>query len=217
MPSKIDYVEEIGKIYGDLKITEIIKIPNHLVKCIAKCKCGAEKEYCHQSLRRGKTTSCGCYRSRFMSEKMTTHGKGHTRLYTIYVGMKARCLNINAPNYKNYGGRGIKVCDEWLESFSNFEKWSLANGYKEDLTIDRENNNGDYEPSNCRWADYTTQILNRNCTWRVTIDGVTKPAIVWCKENGVKYKTAHNRKRLGWSDVKCVTAKKYKHQPKLGG
>ena len=212
MPSRIDYAEEIGKIYGNLEITEIIKKPNRVVKCIAKCKCGVEKEYHYQNLRHGKTTSCGCYNSRLISERMTTHGKTHTRLYSIYTNMKTRCLNANDPSYEFYGKRGIKICDEWLESFSNFEKWSLANGYKDDLSIDRVNNNGNYEPSNCRWADYATQSLNKRCTWRVTIGGITKPAIVWCKENGIKYKMAHNRKMKGWSDVDCVTIKKRGHQ-----
>lgn len=212
MPSRINYSEEIGKIYGDLEITKLIKMPNYVVKCIAKCKCGAEKEYYHQNLHHGKTRSCGCYQSRLASEMMTTHGRRHTRLYTIYANMKARCLNANTPNYKNYGGRGIKVCDEWLESFSDFEKWSLENGYKDDLSIDRVNNNGDYEPSNCRWADDITQNHNRNCTWRVTIEGVTKPAIVWCRENGIKYETARSRKRRGWSEVDSVTIKKCEHQ-----
>ena len=207
MPSRIDYAEEIGKIYGDLEITEIIKMPNRVVKCIAKCKCGVEKEYYYSNVRHGKTTSCGCYQSRLVSEMMTTHGRRHTRLYSIYTGMKTRCLNTNNPNYKHYGKRGIKICDEWLESFSNFEKWSLENGYKDNLSIDRVDNNGDYEPTNCRWADRITQIHNRNYTWRISIGGVTKPAVVWCKENGIKYKTAHNRKMKGWSDVDCVTVK----------
>ena len=93
-------------------------------------------------------------------KKVERHGDYGTRLWTIYNSMKQRCSNRNTPFYKNYGGRGIAVCDEWKNSYLAFRAWALANGYSDKLTIDRKDGNGGYTPTNCRWADHTTQIIN---------------------------------------------------------
>ena len=89
-----------------------------------------------------------------------THGKRNTRLYCIWVSMKQRCYNKNNKDFVKYGSRGIKICDEWLNNFMSFYNWSMENSYKEDLTIDRINNNGNYEPSNCRWITQKAQTYN---------------------------------------------------------
>lgn len=94
------------------------------------------------------------------SQTSTTHGKTNTRLFNIWRGMKLRCLNKNNKDYKNYGGRGITVCDEWENDFLTFYNWAISNGYSEKLKIDRVNNDGNYEPSNCRWATNETQGRN---------------------------------------------------------
>ena len=152
---------------------------------LCKCDCGNEviiRGYC---LTNGSTKSCGCYR-----RELGSLGKPHNRikfkrLYSIWIGMKRRCCNTKDAYYKNYGGRGITVCDEWLHNFENFKQWSFANGYKESLTIDRINNNGNYEPSNCRWANSKQQSRNTRRNRYLTFNGQTKVASDWAKTIGI--------------------------------
>ena len=122
---------------------------------LCKCDCGKETIVSNQALRTGRTHSCGCLRK----ELMTVHGwsRKRKRLYSIWINMKARCRDKNRKNYKNYGARGIKVCKEWAESFISFRNWALASSYQDNLTIDRINNDGNYEPDNCQWL---TRIEN---------------------------------------------------------
>lgn len=121
------------------------------------------------------------------------HNKSNTRLYRIWGGMKTRCYRPYHTMYSNYGGRGISVCEEWRDDFEAFEKWALSNGYKDDLSIDRIDNDGDYCPDNCRWVTILQQNSNkRPRTYRAykssyiwEIDGVRKSIIEWCEEHGL--------------------------------
>ena len=117
------------------------------------CDCGNLGTPTAQSLRSRKSRSCGCYQKEIVSRTIVsntkTHGMSNTRLYYCWKNMKARCYNVNSINYPMYGGRGIKVCQEWLESFEVFSSWAMSKGYDEKLTIDRIDNDGNYEPSNC--------------------------------------------------------------------
>lgn len=126
------------------------------------------------------------------------HGGKGTRLWSIYNGMKSRCNNPNVPAYKFYGGRGITVCSEWLDSFPKFRDWALANGYRDDLTLDRKDTNGNYSPDNCRWSTKKEQALNTRRNHLVTISGVTKPLSVWCELYSINYKTVRDRLKRGW-------------------
>lgn len=132
-------------------------------------------------------------------------GRKNTRLYRIYNNIKSRCYNEKATSYHRYGGRGIKICDEWLIDFGNFYKWSIQNGYEENLTIDRINNNGNYEPNNCRWTDIKTQSRNKSINHLVTINKLTKPLINWCEEYKINYKTVRDRLKRGWSYKDSLT------------
>ena len=127
---------------------------------IFKCGlCGTEFKSILDSVKRGKTKSCGCYQKRRTSETHKTHGLGATRLYKIWSDIKRRTLNPNFKQYNDYGGRGITICDEWLD-VQNFYNWAISNGYSEGLSIDRIDNDGNYCPDNCRWTTRVIQARN---------------------------------------------------------
>lgn len=109
------------------------------------------------------------------------------RLKSIYKNMKSRCYNPNVPCYKHYGGRGITICDEWLNSFDSFEQWALSNGYADSLTIDRIDNDKDYSPSNCRWVSQKEQCNNKRTNYYITYMGCTKTLMEWCDELNLSY------------------------------
>lgn len=132
-----------------------------------------------------------------------THGMTNTRMYRIWDAMKQRCYNKNHPVYKDYGGRGIQICPEWRTDFMSFYNWATQNGYQEDLTIDRIDNDGDYEPSNCRWATLQEQENNRRTTVFVELDGEKMSLKQWAEKTGVRYQTVlrkRARRKRGMMD-----------------
>ena len=126
---------------------------------LARCECGTEREIGVSSLKCNLSRSCGCYNSEQSRLRATKHGASQGHLYKVWVGMRKRCRNPNSSDYPRYGGRGIKVCRAW-EHFETFCAWAISNGYTDDLTIERKDNEKGYSPSNCRWATMSQQGRN---------------------------------------------------------
>lgn len=169
-----------------------------------QCECGRTVCKPLNSVRSGLIKSCGCLR----------HHKTGTRLYNIWVAMRQRCKNDGKHWHDRWGNRGISVCDEWND-FRTFEKWALENGYEDNLTIDRIDNNGNYCPENCRWATYKEQSLNTSANRFVEIDGESRTVEQWCCLLGVVTpSTVYRRvRKAGWSFQKAITTPSQKRVP----
>ena len=200
-----------GKKYGRLYVVKRVGTSKDGQKTyLCRCDCGNEKVVKSGNLKSGKTKSCGCFNSeriRLANKQKAKHGGCGTRLYGIWIDMRARCNVEKSINWHLYGGRGIKVCEEWQKDFSLFRDWALANGYEEGLQLDRVNNDGNYEPENCKWSTRSEQGNNRRTCKYITIGGITKTVSEWCEETGVNRCTAYNRINRGWLPEKAVTEK----------
>ena len=168
------FVDITGRQFGRLTALEYVGIDKfqcRLWRCV--CSCGNETLVTYSSLITGHTTSCGCYGKEARLLANTKHGLHKHRIYRILKNMKSRCYNPNEPGYNNYGGRGITICDEWLDpenGFMNFYNWSMSHGYRNDLFIERIDVNGPYAPWNCKWITNQEQQWNKQDTIK-TIDG----------------------------------------------
>ena len=155
-------IDLTGKQFGLLTVLNRSAEKAVRVKWHCICQCGNEITVEGQHLRNGATISCGCYHKEDLSKRRKKHGYSETRLYSIWYGIKCRCLMKNHIAYAYYGGRGISICDDWLD-FTKFRGWALSNGYSENLEIDRIDNNSGYEPSNCRWVTHAENMKNLRC------------------------------------------------------
>lgn len=153
------------------------------------CDCGNTKTIMGSNLLQGKTVSCGCYRNEVVAQRRRTHGDSYSRLYYIWIAMNRRCGRIG--RYKR-----LRVCDEW-KAFEPFRDWAIANGYQENLTIDRIDNERGYEPSNCRWATYKQQANNTSVNLRITVNGETHTPSEWEEITGIKQATIRYRWHRG--------------------
>lgn len=206
----------IGQKFGRLTVIEVSnkiqKYNNHGIKdgyiyyYKCQCECGNIIEVSRNSLRFNKTKSCGCLKSELSAQRKTTHGLRKHRIYRIYYGMINRCYNTNEKCYCNYGGRGIEICDEWKNDFKSFYNWSLANGYNDNLSIDRINVNGNYEPTNCRWITMTEQAGNKRSNHLLTFNNQTHSLSEWSKITGIKAPTIRARiNKYNWSVEEALT------------
>lgn len=158
MPKALDLT---GQRFGRLVVLTRAENNRYGKRCwLCRCDCGAEKVVREYYLTHDKTLSCGCVQREGAAKRATRHGRSRSRIYKIWCGIVQRCENPNNSGYANYGGRGVEICQEWRKSPNAFCEWALANGYGDNLSIDRIDVNGNYCPENCRWADKTTQ--NRN-------------------------------------------------------
>ena len=204
-----------GKRFGHWVVIERAKNKGIQVLYKCRCDCGTERDVFALHLRRGTSRSCGCAsreRTReLLREATTKHGGYGTRLYRLYRSMWARCYYKKADDYYRYGGRGIKLCDEWNgeHGFENFRAWAYANGYDEkapygQCTIDRINPDGNYSPENCRWISMKEQGNNRKNTIFITANGETHSISEWADITGINFHTLSSRKKHGWNDEDII-------------
>jgi hypothetical protein len=175
---------------------------------LCSCDCGESTVVWAYSLIEGKIRSCGCLRRetsiQIGSTSMLRHGFYNTRIYHIWEGMKRRCNSPKAIGFKNYGGRGINYCSEWKEPEA-FIEWAMENGYRNGLTLDRwPDNNGNYEPGNCRWVPTRVQARNKRNNVFLEVNGERKTVMDWAEELGVKYHVIRTRMLLGWEPERIV-------------
>lgn len=175
---------------------------------VCSCECGSVFVAQLQYLANGTTKSCGCLRTSMIVSRSKTHGYCETnrRLYRIWHGMQRRCNDRTNRTYKNYGGRGISICEEWSE-VGPFVEWALLNGYEDGLTIDRKDTNCNYEPSNCRWITNERQQNNRRDNVVLHVFGESKTAADWSRDERckVKHNTLQYRILRGWSHERAIT------------
>lgn len=154
-------IDLTGQRFGRLVVVERAESKNKNSSWLCKCDCGKQTVVSAPNLKSGATRSCGCGLQEATIERSTKHGGRYTKLYAVWIAMKDRCNNSNNKQFDDYGGRGIRVCKEWIDDFSAFQKWALANGYKGGLTIDRKDNDKGYAPDNCQWVTSKEQNNNR--------------------------------------------------------
>lgn len=192
------FIDLTGEKFGRLTVIERAENIGRTTRWKCHCECGSDVIVRQPDLKSGRTQSCGCIHSEQLAERNRTHNLSKTRICNIWRGMKDRCYNPNCKAYKNYGERGIKVCDEWIHDLQAFFDWSMNNGYSENLTIDRIDVNGDYSPENCRWVDMTIQANNTRSNHLIACDGKTMTIAEWSRETGIKQHTIIRRLNLGW-------------------
>lgn len=177
------------------------------------CDCGNKTIVAGTRLRKGASKSCGCYQRDAVRAHNLTHGETRQkpgeqripRIYRIWANMKTRCNNPNTPYYDRYGGRGIRVCPEWTDSFEAFHAWAISAGYDDAKEIDRIDNDGDYTPENCRWVPHEAQQNNKENTVRITHAGQTRTLSEWAAITGLKSKTIWQRLQRGKTPEEALT------------
>jgi len=195
-----------GDIYHFVTVLKEVERNNKQRSFQCKCVCGKVFITRLVLLTNGQTKSCGCKRVERFIEMNTFHGMSRSKLNAVWQSMKQRCLNPNHKYFSHYGGRGIEICKEWLTN-TNFFSWALSNGYKEGLTIDRINVNGNYEPLNCQWVTMKSQCRNKRDNVFIEFNNKTLCIADWAKKIGISYSAM--RKRLQkWSVEKALTTPK---------
>lgn len=195
-----NFIDITGQKFNKLKVLKRIENSSfRKARWLCQCECGNFTEVSGDNLRNGNVKSCGCLIVD-KNKQRATHRKSNIRLYNIWRSMKARCNCKTNPSYKNYGERGIKICSDWI-IFENFYNWAINNGYKENLSIERIDVNGNYEPSNCKWIPLSKQAYNKRDSLIININGEEKCLAEWCKLYNVKYTTIYRRITIGKMNI----------------
>ena len=196
-------IDLTGEKYGFLKVIRMLDERKHgKVVWLCKCDCGNKTKVLSNNLRNGSTISCGCHNKK--NRIRTKHGLCKSRIYNIYICMKERCCNPKSKSYKNYGLRGIDICEEWKQDFMSFYNWAIANGYSEELTIDRIDNNKGYAPDNCRWVNKYIQNNNTRRNRKIHCFGETHTVSEWTMITGINRNTINSRLNKGLSPEKIL-------------
>lgn len=194
-----------GKRFHKLLVLEKVNNQNSKTAWKCLCDCGNITFVITSNLTCNRIKSCGCLKNEKLIERNTSHNQRHTNLYEVWKSMKQRCFNPNNKSYKNYGGRGITICDEWKNSFTSFYNWSMENGYKQGLTIDRINNNFNYCPENCRWSDRFVQANNSRWNKHIIINGKDDTLANWLRFYNLSYDKYYKRIKQGFSEQEALT------------
>lgn len=205
-----------GKRYGKWRVIGDADCrPKGIIYWPCRCACGTEREVWGPDLRSGRSQNCGCVRRKVLTKRQHTHGRSETRLYARWLGMIARCENPKHRGYANYGGRGIKVCCRWRESFAAFLA-DMGEPPTPRHQLDRIDNDGHYELGNVRWAMNKENSRNRPSARKLTYQGVTRPLNEWAELVGLNPKTLYKRiVGYGWSVEKAITTPRV--HPSAGG
>jgi hypothetical protein len=201
-------IDLVGHVFGRLTVLCVdskSKKQGVIWSCL--CACGNRTSVAAGDLRKKLkgTKSCGCLAKETARDLLKTHGMTNTRTFNVWSGMIARCTNYKTKNFKNWGGRGIKICDRWLNSFENFIE-DMGECPSNNFCIDRIDNNGDYELQNCRWATYKEQNKNRRSTNFITFNNLTKSVSEWAEYLKISRPTLSTRLwKLGWTVEKAFT------------
>lgn len=197
-----------GVKMGNLTVVERGSNKGKKVSWNCICKCGKTTNVLADNLNNQHTKSCGCLIAQTYKETFSTHKMSKTKLFYIWSSMKARCNNPNKDHYDYYGGRGIKVCKEWNNSFESFYKWANSNGYKEGLSIERKDNDGDYKSTNCIWVPFKKQARNRRTTRLISFNSEEKCLADLAEQYNINYKLLWKRLKLGWSIEEAINTPK---------
>ena len=202
------FIDLTGQKFGKLIVVKFMCRLNFHSMYHCACDCGGMAIVTSNNLRRGHTTSCGCQSSKTtLGQRSKTHGLRNHPLYESWIGMRNRCYWQKHNRFQYYGGKGITVCDEWVDDFMAFYQWGIANGWKRGLQIDRIENSKNYSPDNCRFRTIKQQARNRTSNVQLTIDGVTKIVVEWAEEFKIHPTTIHRRLKNGYSHKEAVLGK----------
>lgn len=218
-----NYISLVGERFTRLTVIKEVGKNHYGIIYLCRCDCGVEKEFTAVRLRTKNVKSCGCLRrdhaaqlnlgesnakvkrpreshkkAAYLKDERYFMGFSKTRIYSIFSGMKKRCYNEGEEHYNLYGGRGIKICDEWLDNFFNFYEWAMSNGYEEHLSIERIDVNGNYEPSNCEWIELKDQAKNRRNVAAIEFEGEVLTVRDIAKKVDINEHTLAYRLRTGW-------------------